>query len=101
MLSTIAAPRRVIRLASHGGTFPPWSGMSATPDRFTLLWTRLPDLLVLFDFPVADVDDAVGVQGDVVLVGHQDNGIALLIEALEEGHDFVAGGSIEVTGGLV
>src|ERR1039457_2989744 len=61
----------------------------------------LLDSLVLLDFAVADVNDAVGMQGDIVFVGDQDDGIALLVEALEEAHDFVAGGGIEVAGGFV
>ena len=30
-------PSSVMRLASHGGTWPPWSGRSAVPERFTYL----------------------------------------------------------------
>ncbi len=44
----------------------------------------LPDSFVFFDFAVADVDDAPGVLGDVVLVGDQHDGVALLVEALEQ-----------------
>src|ERR1017187_2170328 len=63
--------------------------------------TKLLDSFVRFHLAVADVNDAVGVQGDIVFVGDQDDGIALLVEAFEEAHDFVAGGGIEVAGGLV
>jgi hypothetical protein len=35
MCSEIAVPSSVMRLASHGGTWPPWSGRSAVPERFT------------------------------------------------------------------
>ena len=38
----------------------------------------LLDLLVLLHFPVADVDDPVGVHPDVVLVRHQHDRVALL-----------------------
>src|ERR1039457_3855612 len=76
--------------------------ISGKPRRkFGIVPGLLPDSFVLLDFAVADVDDAVGVQGDIVFVGHQDDGIALLVEAFEEAHDFVAGGGIEVAGGLV
>ena len=61
----------------------------------------LLDLLVLFHFAVADVDDAVRVQRDVVLVRHQHDCIALLVEALEQPHDLVAGGRVQVAGRLV
>ena len=57
--------------------------------------------LVFFHFSVADVDDAVSVQGDIVLVGHQHNGITLRVEALEQSHDFVAGSRVQVSGGLI
>ena len=45
--------------------------------------------LVGIDFPVADVDDAVGVLGDIVFVGHENDGVPLSVEACEQGHDFV------------
>ena len=45
--------------------------------------TLLLNLLVAFDFAVADRDDAVGVQSNIVFVRHQHNGVALLVEALE------------------
>ncbi len=41
--------------------------------------------------PVAEVDDAVGVGGDVVLVRHQHDGDALAVELLQQGHDLDAG----------
>ena len=44
------------------------------PFRFDLF-----DLFVALHFAVADVDDAVGVHGDVVLVGHQHDRVALLV----------------------
>ncbi len=53
------------------------------------------------DGAVADGDDAVGVLGDVGLVGDEDDGVALGVEIVEEGHDLVAGLGVEVSGGLV
>src|SRR6185369_12166573 len=53
------------------------------------------------DFAVADVDYAVGVFGDVGLVGYDDDGVALGLELVEEGHDFDAGFGVEVASGLV
>jgi len=35
-LSEIAVPSVAMRLASQAGTRPPWSGRSATPERFML-----------------------------------------------------------------
>src|SRR5712692_6497236 len=57
--------------------------------------------LVFFYFAVADVDDAVGVERYVVLMGDQHDGVALAVQALERRHDLVAGGAVEVAGGLV
>ena len=55
----------------------------------------------LFHFSVADVDDAMRVHGDIVLMRHQHDGIALLVQLREQRHDVVAGGGIERAGGLV
>ena len=43
MFSVIAVPSFVIRSASHGGTCPPCKGRSATPDRFTRLFSHRLD----------------------------------------------------------
>src|SRR5688572_6490164 len=61
--------------------------------------TSLP--LVALHTPVADVDHAVGVLGDVPLVGDEDDGVAVGVELLEHAHDLLAGGAVEVPGGLV
>src|SRR6202035_4754819 len=53
------------------------------------------------DLAVFDVDHAVGVFGDIGLVGYEDDGIAFFVEAVEEGHDLDAGLGVEVAGGLV
>src|SRR3989442_3099267 len=57
--------------------------------------------LVGFDFAVADMDDAVGVCGDIALVGDQNNCVALLVQPLEHAHDLFAGLGVEVAGRLV
>ena len=51
----------------------------------------LPLYLVLGDHAVPDGDDAVGVLGNIVLVRHQDDGVAFGMQAVEEGHDLIAG----------
>ena len=56
---------------------------------------------VIGDDTVANVDDAMGEFGDVVLVGDEDDGVALRMEFVEEAHDLVAGLRIEVSGRLV
>src|SRR5207302_2600819 len=53
------------------------------------------------DYAVTDGNDAVGVLGDVGLVGDDDDGIATVMKIVEEGHDLVAGFGVEVSGGLV
>src|SRR6266481_5877964 len=50
---------------------------------------------------VFDVDYAVGVFGDVRLVGDQNYGVALLVQLREQGHDLIAGLRIQVAGGFV
>ena len=57
--------------------------------------------LVAGDDAVADGDDAMGVLGDVRLVGDEDDGVAFGVKLVEEGHDLVAGLGVEVSGGLV
>ncbi len=57
--------------------------------------------MVAGDDAVADGDDAVGVLGDVGLVGDDDDGVAVGVELVEEGHDLVAGFGVEVSGRFV
>jgi hypothetical protein len=57
--------------------------------------------VVAGDDAVADGDDAMGVLGDVGLMGDEDNRVAVRVELVEEGHDLVAGLGVEVSGGLV
>lgn len=46
--------------------------------------------LVGEDLAVADMDDAVGVFGDIGLVSHQHDGVALAVELVEQRHDLHA-----------
>ena len=57
--------------------------------------------MIAGDDTVADGDDAMGVLGDVRLVGDEDDGVALGVEIVEESHDLFAGFGVEVSGGLV
>src|SRR5438045_3328098 len=57
--------------------------------------------LVRLDPAVADVDGAMGMVGDVALVGDHDDRVALAVQLLEQPHDLLAGGGVEVAGGLV
>ena len=53
------------------------------------------------DQAVLEVDDAVSVLGDVVLVGDEHDGVSLGSQAVKHRHDFGAGLRVEVAGGFV
>src|ERR1700722_2335130 len=57
--------------------------------------------MVAGDDTVADSDNAVGVLGDIWLVGYDDDRVAVGMEVVEESHDLVAGLGVQVSGGLV
>src|SRR5438270_4525996 len=59
------------------------------------------DGFVKLDFTVANMNYAMGMQSDVMLVRDQDDRVAFVMQALEQRHDLVAGGGVEVAGGLV
>src|SRR5580765_1235738 len=61
----------------------------------------LLNLLVFFDQSVADRDDAMSAGRNVMLVRHQDDGVALFVELFKKVHDVVAGRGVERAGGLV
>ena len=65
----------------------------------TLLAARR--LLVAEDLPVANMNHAMRVFGDVVLVRDQNNGISLRVQAIKKCHDFDTRLGVEVTGRLV
>src|SRR5208282_3407025 len=62
---------------------------------------RLLLALVAEDLAILEVNDAVGVLGDIVFVADQHDGVALLVQAVEQGHDLGAGLRVQVAGGLV
>src|SRR5947209_17870184 len=61
----------------------------------TVFEKRLSRALVRLDLPVADVDDAVGARGDVLLVRDEDDGVSGLVQPLEEAHDLVRSVRVE------
>src|SRR5271166_6911042 len=63
--------------------------------------SRLSDFFVALHFSVADVDHAPGVHGDVVFVGHQHDGVALVMQPGEQRHNLVAGRGIQRARGFV
>src|ERR1700722_3256815 len=54
------------------------------------------DGFVTLDLTVPYVNHAMGMQGDVVFVGDENDRVAFVVQALEERHDLIAGGSVEV-----
>jgi hypothetical protein len=50
------------------------------------------DRLVALNFAVSNVDNAVRMHGDVLLMCNQDDSVAFFVEPLEKRHDFSAGG---------
>jgi hypothetical protein len=56
---------------------------------------------VLDDLAVPHPDDPLGMLGDVFFVGDHDDGLAGVVEPAQHVHDLLAGGGVEVAGGLV
>ena len=77
------------------------AGSASPPPRRVRSRPPLDDLLVAPDQAVAHVDDAPGVGRDVRLVGDQDDGLAGVVELLEDADDLLRGARVEVAGGLV
>src|SRR5512147_2564900 len=50
---------------------------------------------------VLQPDGALGVRGNCRVVGHHDNGDALLVELMQDAHDLLARAAVEVAGGLI
>ncbi len=58
-------------------------------------------LFVFLDYSVFDVNDTMGVLGNVVLVGHQHDGISLCLQAVEHRHNFISGLRVQVAGWFI
>src|ERR1035441_7381751 len=75
-----ASKKSVGQTIAFCGLSMPRRSTGATDDKtrssVPLHLPTLPDAFVFFDFAVADVDHAVGVQRDVVLVRDQNDGVA-------------------------
>ena len=56
---------------------------------------------VVDDPAVLETDDALGLDGDGVVVGDEDHGVPLGVEFLEEGQHLPAGTGVQSAGGLV
>ena len=57
--------------------------------------------LVAGDDTVLDVNHAVSILGDIVLVSYENDGIALALKTVEQSHDLHAGLGVEVASGFV
>ena len=53
------------------------------------------------DQPIAHDDVTLRIRGDVLLVRDHDDGDAVLVELLENGHDLNAGSAVEIAGRFV
>src|ERR1019366_8929929 len=78
----------LLRTRSHQGGSPGARRGSGTQRE---CGHSLPNMLVLLHLAVADMDHPMPVHSDIVLVDHQHDGVALLVEAREQTHDLVAG----------
>src|SRR5436305_521694 len=67
--------------------------------RWLLLTLHFP--LITRHHSIANIDHAVGILGYVGFVGDQDDGIALFMQVGKQGHDFVAGLRVKISGRLV
>jgi hypothetical protein len=75
---------------------------SAAPDlNDSYGYSKRSSPLVAAYSTVEDVQHAVRVQGDVVLVGHKNYGVALPMQLIEQRHDLLRSGRIEVPRRLV
>src|SRR5436305_12052752 len=57
--------------------------------------------LVTGDDTVLDVNHPVSILGNIVLVSHENDRVALALQPIEQGHNLDAGLGVEVAGGFV
>src|SRR5687768_3027257 len=93
MPSVVRAPRLLLAAIAA-------SAILKDSDRSRASFISAPPGVAL-DQAVAQAHDAVRVGGDVVLVGDQDDGVALGVQVAEHAHDLGAGGAVQVAGRLV
>ena len=88
--------RRTVVIPVHTGDLPRGLFLRILKDADSLTMNfsknkNLSDFFVFFYFSVAQTDDPVRFLRDVRLVRDQDDCVALLMQAREQGHDFLAG----------
>src|SRR5579859_6277918 len=89
------------------GSPPGWSpqsaaGSAAGTSGYTSSGCSCPHRLVPQDAPVAERDDAAGLQGDVAIVGHHDQRLMVaLVGELEQRDDLLGIVAVQVAGRLV
>src|SRR5262249_1633414 len=97
-------PRRSGR---RTGPPPGWSpqyasGSVSGTSEYTSSGCSCPHRLVAHDAPIAEGDDAVGLQSDVAVVGHHDQRLMVaLVGELEQRDDLLGVAAIQVAGRLV
>src|SRR5687768_994244 len=72
-----------------------------TASRSIMSGRRFPAGGVAGDPAIPEDHHPPGMGGDVGLVGHHDDGLPLVVQGLEDPHDLLAGGAVEVAGRLV
>src|SRR5690606_8781412 len=65
-----------------------------------LVGPYLFDFFVFHDDPVLEVHNAFAHMGDVLLVGHHQNGVPLIVDLLDQVHHLIGGGAVQGPGGL-
>ena len=81
---------------AEGGFFAGRGGVCRATCGFFMLLAVLGDDLAVLDF-----DDAVGVFGDVAVVGDEDDGVAFGVQFAEDFHDFFAAVAVKCASGFV
>ncbi len=71
------------------------------PRREIIVFLLSSQLHLLHHLPVVKVDDALGIGGVALRVGHHDDGGALVVQLAEQLHHLAAVLRVEVAGGLV
>ena len=84
-------PRRKVRPSCENRNPPRWLAWRAPGQRGMPaegIWGLSSDIAL--DLAIAQAEDAPGVPGNTVIVGHQDQGFALLVQVIEKPQDLYA-----------
>src|SRR5690554_6553346 len=104
MPSAVSALRRALaRIAASAARLPSSTACANPEENAGSCMGVLPARLhaILGEPAVDQAHAAQAVVRDVLFVGDQDDGLALVVEFVEQAHDPGGGGAVEVAGGLV